>query len=131
MSHFEVAPTDRSPLVKFDFAQHVLEIRGESYPEDVHAFYGPVFQSLQCYLDGIAGEVITVEIELIYFNSSSAKVLMRLFDRLEECAARDNTVIVNWYYVPDDDSIKSAGEMFAEDLTRVKLRLREVQPKRA
>jgi limonene-1,2-epoxide hydrolase len=58
---------------------------------------------------------ITFNFELIYFNSSSAKVLMDIFDVLEE-AAENNQVTVNWIYESDDDNIEELGEEFGEDL---------------
>ena len=54
MDKFERAATDRSPEISFDFANHHLRIKGESYPEDVNAFYGPVLEALERYLQNSA-----------------------------------------------------------------------------
>jgi SiaC family regulatory phosphoprotein len=50
MQNLEIPATARTPAVLFDFGQHQLKIKGESYPEDVTEFYGPVFSALDTYL---------------------------------------------------------------------------------
>jgi hypothetical protein len=46
----DIEATSRTPAVSFDFMQNHLKITGESYPEDVTEFYGPVFTALDGYL---------------------------------------------------------------------------------
>jgi hypothetical protein len=53
MQNLDIPATPRTPAVSFDFAQHLLRIKGESYPEDVAEFYGPVFTALDAYLGGL------------------------------------------------------------------------------
>ena len=76
MAKLKIAATDRSPEVDFDFDNHLLSLKGESYPEDVAAFYGPVFEALDNYLLGLDAGRCSFEFRLIYFNSSSAKAIM-------------------------------------------------------
>ena len=92
MANLKIAATDRSPEVDFDFANHALRIKGESYPEDVAAFYGPVFSALDDYLAGLATGPARFDFELIYFNSSSARAIMSLLEKLEDAAARGASV---------------------------------------
>ena len=51
MDSIRLTPTDRSPFVEFDYSTGRLQIRGESYPEDAAAFFGPLLQSLRGYLE--------------------------------------------------------------------------------
>jgi hypothetical protein len=113
MSKLKIAATERSPEVDFDFDKQCLRLRGESYPEDVATFYGPVFEALDDYLH--QHRDCSFEFELIYFNSSSAKAIMSLLERLDE-AARSASVTINWYYDADDDTMRELGEEFGEDL---------------
>ena len=46
----DIDATSRTPAVAFDFVGNHLKITGESYPEDVTEFYGPVFTALDAYL---------------------------------------------------------------------------------
>lgn len=114
--NIKISGAERSPEIDFDFKNGVFTVRGESYPEDVIAFYGETISQLSAYLSASASRKIEFNFELIYFNSSTAKILMDLFDRLDEAAAGGNTVVINWYYDEEDDTMQELGEEFAEDL---------------
>ncbi len=116
MNNISIEGTDRSPEVSFDFSLNTFAIRGESYPEDVTAFYGEMIDRLESHLATLENGEVQFDFELIYFNSSTAKVLMGLFDTLEETAENGITVQVNWYYDVEDDTMEELGEEFAEDL---------------
>lgn len=115
MDDIKIAATERTPEIDFDFVAGVFSIKNESYPEDVTEFYGPVIEQFRVWLEDQSGSDITFNFELIYFNSSTAKVIMDLFDMLEE-SATDNNVTVNWIYEADDDNMEELGEDFGEDL---------------
>ncbi|MBF0220455.1 MAG: DUF1987 domain-containing protein [Gammaproteobacteria bacterium] len=115
MDSITIAAQERSPEIDFDFANHTFLIKGESYPEDVSEFYGEPIAALKRYLEAQKGSEIVFNFELIYFNSSSAKVLMNLFDTLD-MAAEENTLTINWIYESDDDNMEEMGEEFGEDL---------------
>jgi hypothetical protein len=66
--------------------------------------------------------------ELIYFNSSSSKVLMDFCDVLEEAANSGKNVTVNWIYEEDDEDALEFGEEFQEELESVKFNLVEKSP---
>ncbi len=123
MATIKIAATDRSPEVDFDFGANRFLIRGESYPEDVTEFYaGPIGQ-LEAHLTELSGAEIMFDFDLVYFNSSSAKVLIGLFEKLDEVAAAGNRVTVNWFHEDDDDNMKELGEEFGEDLETAVFRL--------
>ena len=115
MDDIKIAATERTPEIDFDFGAGVFSIKNESYPEDVTEFYGPVIEKFKAWLEDKRGAAITFNFELIYFNSSTAKVIMDLFDILEESAS-DNDVTVNWIFEADDDNMEELGEDFGEDL---------------
>ncbi|NKN34047.1 DUF1987 domain-containing protein [Marichromatium bheemlicum] len=122
------APTERSPLLEFDFTNRRLRIEGESYPEDAAAFYGPVIQALETFLAAaVAAPDATVRFELrmSYFNSSSAKALMNIFQRLEAAAATGVGVHIRWHYHVEDDTMQEFGEDFSEDFAHAVFELCE------
>lgn len=123
MSNLKLDATERTPEIDFDFETHVFCLRGESYPEDVTEFFGPIIDRLKEHLEAQEGAEITFNFELIYFNSSSAKVMMDIFDLLDE-AAEENTVTVNWYHEEDDDHMEELGEEFGEDLEEATFNLK-------
>jgi SiaC family regulatory phosphoprotein len=123
MQDIYLAPTDRTPEVRFAFGAHALAMNGESYPEDAAAFYGPLFQSLNSFVSQLNKEKIVMDLRLDYFNSSSAKALMRIFQLLEDTAAKGNEVRVNWHFDPEDDTMQEFGEDFAQDFDKAKFTL--------
>ena len=126
MENIKIQATERSPEVDFDFAESRFALRGESYPEDVTAFFGPVLEKLESWLDDATGTNIRFDFELIYFNSSTAKVLMGLFETLDQAAAAGNKVTVTWSYDAEDDNMQELGEEFAEDLEHARFVLKEI-----
>lgn len=125
MDNLVIAATERSPEVDFDFAAGVLSLKGESYPEDASAVFGPIFAALERYFGDPAGRTVRFDFELIYFNSSSAKALMNMFQLLERAAGQGAAIVVNWFFAADDETMKEFGEDFSEDLQHVTFNLVE------
>ena len=109
---FEAGP--RTPLVEMTASSCL--IRGECYPENISEWSEPVLKTLEECLSQGQGE-FTVDIELYYFNSSSAKFLFDFFEFLEESAEGGKAITINWRYRAEDDTMQEAGEDFEEDLT--------------
>jgi hypothetical protein len=126
MQNLEIPATARTPAVKFDFGQHHLKLVGESYPEDVTEFYNPIFASLDAYLAQLADGKCRFDFELIYLNSSSAKAIMMLMDKLDAAAANGAVVDVFWYYDKEDDTMQELGEEFGEDLVNAEFHLEKM-----
>ncbi|WP_145648210.1 DUF1987 domain-containing protein [Pseudoduganella lurida] len=115
MESLYIPATATSPEVSFEFDQHRLSIRGESYPENAAAFYGPVIHGVRAYLDSCESCPIEVNVSLAYFNSSSTKMLFGFFDALNEAALAGNTVTLNWYRDEEDEVSHEFGEELRED----------------
>ncbi len=120
-----IEETKYTPKIVFDVAENRLEIKGRSYPENTSSFYKPVFNWLEEYLENIEKQKVIVNLEIMYFNSSSSKVLLDFFDLLEEAAVKGADITVNWYYEPDIEETYEFGEEFQEDLEAVKFNLVE------
>ncbi|WP_043745023.1 DUF1987 domain-containing protein [Paramagnetospirillum magneticum] len=127
MENLTIAATERSPAVDFDFAAGRLSLKGESYPEDASAVFGPIFAALETFLGAAGDREVTFDFELIYFNSSSAKALMNMFQMLDQAAGAGCRLQVNWFYAADDDTMKEFGEDFSEDLDHVGFHLVAVE----
>jgi hypothetical protein len=120
----KIEATSRSPEVHLDAANGALSMSGESYPEDASAFFGPVFQAVAEHVAASEGQALTVDMRFIYFNSSSAKAIMNLFQMLEEAAEDGKTITINWYFDPEDDMMEEMGEDFAEDFEHATFNLK-------
>lgn len=120
MENLFIAATATSPEIDFRFDQNLLSLRGESYPENAAAFYSPIIERLNAYLESCPDASITVDVTLTYFNSSSTKMLFSIFDSLNETAAAGNRVQVNWYRDDEDETILEFGEELQTDFTAIK-----------
>jgi len=90
-------------------------IEGNCYPENATAFFDPVLSWLRNYRkDG--GRRMTLNVKLDYFNTSSSKCLLDLFQLLQEANAEGTQLRVCWLYCQDDPDMRENGEEFAHDL---------------
>ena len=124
MDNWKLEATKYTPKVNFEAASNTLELTGESYPENLAMFAEPLFSWLEDYLVQLKDQTFTVNIELTYFNSSSSKMLLDLFDRLEEeVADNGKTIIVNWIYDAENEMAEEYGEEFQEDIEELTFNL--------
>lgn len=94
----------------------VVELTGESYPEDAFSFFGPVSEWIAAYLKSDP-DSLTVVCTIGYLNSSSSKCLFDLFDAISQLKLPACTASVTWLYEEGDDDNREVGEEFAEDVT--------------
>lgn len=122
MESIRIEPTERTPEIVFDYEKKTFSIKKESYPEDVTEFYGDLIKAFNGWLEKQRESEIVFNFEMIYFNSSTAKVLIDLFDILD-IAANHNTVTINWIFDAEDDNMEELGEEFGEDLTKATFKM--------
>ena len=118
----QLAATQRTPMM--EISGYSCRIVGECYPENIQEFSSPVMTELKSVMPDSGS--YTVELELFYFNSSSAKFFFDFFEFFEEKAEAGLSVNVNWNYRLDDDTMLEAGEDFAEDMINCKFELVEM-----
>jgi hypothetical protein len=99
----------KTPTVKFDAANGVLELKGRSIPENSIEFYKPLNDWIDAY-GGSPKPNTIVEIKLEYFNTSSSKCILDLFKQLEKLNSGNTEVKANWYFEEDDEDMEEAGE---------------------
>lgn len=125
MENLKIIATKSSPEINFNEETNILNIIGESYPENTTLFYEPVFQWIETYMKSIKEQTVTLNIELIYFNSSSSKTLMDLFEFFEDQSDEGKDIIVNWIYDEENEAALEYGEEFAEDVESLTFNLVE------
>lgn len=116
MDTLNIEASKSSPLVKYDAESNTLEITGECYPENAVKFFTPVFQWLHEEVKSLDAPLLTVNLNISYFNSSTSKALMNFFDVLEEAYDKGKKIEVNWMYMEENETAEECGEEFLEDI---------------
>ena len=114
MQNLEIKETKYTPMISLDASTGVISMSGKSYPENTFDFYKPVMQWMETYFESNAKDKTIINMEIIYFNSSSSKLFFDFFDLVEESNA-DNIIEINWIYDEENESALEAGEDFKED----------------
>lgn len=115
MNNLTIQESKYTPAIDLNAETHTLNVSGKSYPENTFEFYAPVVTWLQEYFEQEADVKTTLNMDIIYFNSSSSKLFFDLFDLLEEAQKEGKEITVNWYYDAENESAQEAGEDFKED----------------
>jgi len=117
----EIERTDLTPLVIIDEEKGYMKLEGESYHENVIAFFKDVTDWLGAFLK-TDFETFKFDCELKYFSSSTVKVLLNmLLDMDNSKNAKDITV--NWITTKKNEIIIECGEDFKEDLKKITFNL--------
>ncbi len=112
LPRLELKATNATPAILLDPASGHLSITGDSYPENVAAFFMPVLEALRQTLEVVPK--LTVDFRLTYFNTSSAKLFYDLFVLLEE-ASQTTELEINWHYQANDEMMLEHGEDYQLD----------------
>lgn len=116
MNDLKIEGSQSTPAISSDYAAGVLEMRGDSYPENSFELFSPVLDWIEAYLrDG--DRPLTLNLQLLYLNTSSVKAMMDIFDILEEAYGKGRKVAVNWYYDEQNERVAELAEEFKEDCT--------------
>ena len=104
-----IVATDRTPAISLTHEPLKLSILGESFPEDVSAFYGEVISAINQLATTTKGK-FEVEMAMVYINSSSIKAMYRIFEGIDAYRQAGNEVQVTWKAEADDDIMQELGE---------------------
>jgi hypothetical protein len=118
MQTLHIQATTNSPEIIFKPKENIFIIRGTSSPEDVRSLYYPVTEWIKLFIDDvIEGEYkiyntsnpVRFQVDLTYFNSSSAKFLYDILLELKRLIPAGYPVLVEWFYDEMDSDMKDAG----------------------
>ncbi len=101
------------PVINFNYQTGICEISGESYMEETYKFYEPIILWLKEYCTG--NRPITLNIKLIYFNTSSSRFILEILDTLKTYQTKGSKVEINWYYKKDDPDILTEIQDFMDE----------------
>ena len=101
--------TQKTPTIRYDLDKNLLVISGKSIPENHSSFYAPFLAWLDEFVKD-PPEYTEVKINLEYFNTSSSKVLLVIFRKMEDIIRNNKKVEIKWHYEEDDYDMKDCGD---------------------
>ena len=115
MKLLRIESTKFTPGIILDPGQNVLEFYGFSLPENSIDFYTPVTSWLQEYKELLSNSLETlpqvqVFFKLVYYNSSSLRQLVDIFQIISEIYHMGIPVNVQWQYDGEDPSMAENGK---------------------
>lgn len=122
MDEIKIEATKYTPEIYLNNSKGLIEISGKSYPENTFEFYAPVIEWLDSYFEN-PQKTTTINIEIIYFNSSTSKLLFDFFDLLEENNDKSE-IVINWIYDEENETALEAGEEFIDDFETLNINLK-------
>ncbi|MCB9223960.1 MAG: DUF1987 domain-containing protein [Crocinitomicaceae bacterium] len=114
----------RSLLVDLNTESGVFLFAGVSLPENTNAFFEPVLDELNTYLQNPKDKTV-INFYIEYLNTSSALYLRRIILACEDALGGDK-LDVNWHYEKDDDDIRDFGIDFRDVFKHVKINLIQI-----
>ena len=112
----------RTPEIIFSPDENLFCIRGTSSPEDVRTMYYPVIEWIREFTEEQKNDShknftdedpMKFQMDLSYFNSSSAKFFYDMLSELKKLEESGTSVRIEWYYDEDDTDMKDAGDDFS------------------
>lgn len=98
-----------TPFIELNANKGIFKISGKSFPEDVLLFYNPIKEWVSNYCDNPNEETKFI-FDLEYFNSATARIIIKLLLNLEEIMNMNKSIEVQWHYKKGDEVMKERGE---------------------
>lgn len=121
MQELHIKSSDMNPEILFSPDKNTFIIKGISRPENVRDIYEPALNWLTEYRDKLLhgnspyteDNPFILQMNLEYFNSSSAKFLYDLVMVTRSIKENGIPTAIAWTYDPADTDIREAGEDLA------------------
>ncbi|KOY85674.1 nuclear pore complex subunit [bacterium 336/3] len=126
METFRVDKTSNTPFVQLDADTGRMEIKGRSVPENPLEFYIPINDWLEHFRAQAAERVLSMDVELEYFNTSSSKCLLDVFKKMVAIQRSGAVVEINWWCEEFDDDMIEAGKDY-QDLLGVPFNIKIIE----
>jgi hypothetical protein len=116
ITDLHIPGSQSTPAISSDWQAGTLAMQGDSYPENSFELFDQVIDWVKRFLDD-ESRPLTLELALVYLNTSSVKAMMDIFDLLEEAHQEGRDIQVTWLYDPRNERIAELAEEFREDCT--------------
>lgn len=116
MMLLEIEGTTTTPNIVCDPEKGRVYMAGDSYPENSFEFFNALLKWIEDYLTE-EEKPLELELRLVYLNTSSVKVMMDIFDMLEDTYLRGRKISLTWFYDNRNERVMDLAEEFKEDCT--------------
>ena len=114
MSNLTITGSQSPPAISGDWDAGILTMTGDSYPENSFDLFNQVIDWVERFL-AEARRPLSLELHLLYLNTSSVCAIMDVFDLLEDAHGGGHPVSVNWHYDKRNERVAELAEEFKED----------------
>jgi len=114
MENLHIDKTSNTPYVRLDADTGKMEIKGRSVPENPLEFYTPLNDWLERFSAQAAERVLSMDVLLEYFNTSSSKCLLDVFKKMVFIQKMGAAVEINWWCEEFDDDMIEAGKDYQD-----------------
>lgn len=122
MKYLRIESTKFTPGILLDPGHFVLEFYGFSLPENSIDFYQPVINWLNEFktslLQSKSEKEVNIIFKLVYYNSSSLRQLLDIFNVFSEMHHLGIPINISWQYDSEDPAMAENGKELA-DLAKV------------
>ena len=125
MENLHTEATKYTPQIDLNAETGLMHFSGKSYPENTFDFYQPTMKWIKEFFGQETKIKSRLEMDIVYFNSSSSKLFFDLFDIVEGAQEEGHTITVNWLYDAENENALEAGEDFKEDFESLDFNLIE------
>lgn len=108
----KIKRTDDTPEINLDSINSIFLFEGISIPENTEKFYSPIISWIKQYSEN-PNKKNNVTFKLLYYNSTSTLIFTQILKLFELIHKQGNDVEVEWFYNPNDETVKEDGEEFA------------------
>jgi len=115
MEVLSIKGTSQYPEVLLDKRVGKIEFSGNSLPEDAKAFFEPIIDWIDKYIDSPLQETV-VNFKMSYYNTPSSKIIFQLLKKFEKVHGQKTMVKVLWHYPDDDIDMRDAGTDYSENV---------------
>lgn len=116
-----IEATADTPMIDLNEKNQTITIIGKSFPEDVFEFYSGVEKWICDYFNKNTNTHTVINFELIYYNSTTTKLIYDFFHYLTQ--QENHTITINWYYDKDNDFSFESGEELTQEFSSLNINL--------
>jgi len=120
--YLEKDKTTSTPYVLIDEANSYLKFKGQCFHENIGMFFKDIIDWLNAYLE-TDFKVFTFDNEITYLNSTTAKILYDMLQKLDKYTSENRKIIVNWITFNENEIMIECGEDFSEDIENLEFNL--------